>query len=208
MTYIERVNTLHPDIINNFLEVGESSAIPVELQHYILQISWANEIWQTERNITRAARKLRQRVLSQGMRITERNCRERINDALNFFTVDSNVSQEAWDLHTADRLTDYGRLAALKYDFKTAIQAEKDANLYRQRASSNQNTGSKKIVFLLSKDIKAEDLGFQDKSMKEIAKKHNDGFYFKLINKLPIDNKEKKKLFDDAELTDYEEVAE
>jgi len=207
MNAIDRLNTLHPDIINNYLEIGESSAIPKDLQHYIMQISWAAEIWQHERNITRAAAKLKQRVFStQGVRITERNCRERINDALNFFTVDSNVSQDVWDLHTADRLTDYAKAASLKHDFKTAGQLEKDANFYRQRASTTAKTGTKKITFLLTKTLKAEDLGFEDKNMKEIARKHNEGFYIKLISDLPIDKSDKKQLFADAELTDYQEI--
>lgn len=207
MTAIERLNTLHPDIINNYLEVGESSAIPKDLQLYIMQISWAAEIWQHERNITRAAVKLKQRVFStQGIRITERNCRERINDALNFFTVDSNVSQEVWDLHAADRIADYGKIAALKGDIKTALQCEKDANFYRQRASNAAKTGTKKITFLLNKTLKADDLGFEDKNMKEIARKHNEGFYIKLISGLPIDTPDKKRLFADADITDYEEI--
>lgn len=208
MSNLARLDTLHPDIINDFIEKGESEGIPVELQQFIHQISWASEIHHYERNITRAARKLKHRVLTtQGLRLTDRTCRQRINDALNFFSVDSNVSSAVWDMQTADRLQDYAKLAALKHDAKAAGHLEERANFYRQRASAeSQNTGTKTINFLISKDIKAADLGFTDKNLKEIAKKANDGYYIKLINGLPIEKEQKKALFTDAEIVDYEEL--
>lgn len=208
MNALQRLNTLHPDIISDFLEVGESSAIPKDVQLFIMQISWANEIYTYERNITRAAKKLKHRILStQGVRLSERACRERINDALNFFYVDSNVSSAAWDMQTADRLQDYAKLEALNNNGKAAGHLEERANFYRQRATAeSQNTGSKVINFLISKDIKDSDLGFTSKSLKEIAKKANEGYYIGLINGLPIEKEQKKALFRDADIVDYEEI--
>ncbi len=40
-------------------------------------------------------------------------------------------------------------------------------------------------------------------AMKEIAAKHNDGFYVALIDSLPIETKEKKRLLRDADIHDY-----
>lgn len=208
MNTLVRLNTLHPDVINDFIEKGISEAIPVEVQHFITQISWASEIYTYERNLTRAARKLKHRILStQGIRLTDRTCRQRIDDALNFFSVDSNVSSAVWDMHSADRLEDFSKAAALKHDFKTAGLLEEKANYYRQRASAeSQNSGQKTINFLIDPKLTAHDLGFTNKNKKEIARKANEGFYIKLINELPIDKDEKKKLFLDAEIVDYEEI--
>lgn len=207
MNKLARIESLHPDLLNDFLENGESSAIPVEIQNFIHQISFASEIYNYERNINRAARKLKHRILTQqGIRLTDRTCKERINDALNFFSVDSNVSSAVWDNHTADRLLDLSKAAALKFDFKTAGVLEERANFYRQRASAeSQTTGTKTINFLISKNLKASDLGFVDKSKKMIAKKANDDFYIKLIKGLPAEKQDKKSLFADAEVIDYEE---
>lgn len=208
MNKLARIETLHPDIINDFFSKNETSAVPVEIQVFLKQISWASEIYEHERNITRAARKLKYRILSnQDLRLTDRTCRERINDALNFFSVDNNVSAAVWDNHTADRLIDLSKAAALKHDFKIAGSLEEKSNFYRQRAAAqNQNTGTKTINFLIDKKLTAKDLGFTNKNKKEIARKFNEGFYIKLINDLPIEKNQKKSLFADAEIVDYEKV--
>ena len=40
--------------------------------------------------------------------------------------------------------------------------------------------------------------------MKEIASKHNEGFYLNLIDKLPIEKEEKKRLLRDADIQEAE----
>ena len=71
-------------------------------------------------------------------------------------------------------------MAVAKGDLKAALVAEKEANFYRSRASSATSNGTKTINFLLTPSLKAEDLGFTDKNRKQIAKKSNDGFLYKL----------------------------
>lgn len=63
-------------------------------------------------------------------------------------------------------------------------------------------------VFLISTDISPEQLGFKKRSLKEIAKKHNDGFYLKLIDNLPTDDEEKIRLKRDANIEDAEIIEE
>ena len=57
-------------------------------------------------------------------------------------------------------------------------------------------------VFIITPDISVLDMGFENKSLKQIAKKHNDGFYIKLIDSLPLEKEEKKRLFSDADIQD------
>ena len=47
-------------------------------------------------------------------------------------------------------------------------------------------------------------------SLKEIAAKHNRGFYLNLIDNLPIESQEKKRLLRDADIeeAEYEEINE
>jgi len=207
MNKLERINKLHPDIITNFFEVGESSAIPKELQLYLEQISWATEIYQYERNLLHAAKELQKRVLAtQKVKLSVNSCRGRVYDALNYFSIDCNVSQDVWDLDTANKLEELAKLATVKGDFKTAANIRLQANELKVRASSAQQTGTKTINYLLSPNLKADDLGFVDVSRKKIAQKANEGFYIKLINDLPVDKDEKKKLFADADITDVEEI--
>ena len=52
----------------------------------------------------------------------------------------------------------------------------------------------------------AEELGFRKKNLKEIAAKHNRGFYVSLIDGLPIESSEKKRLLRDADIQEAEIV--
>ena len=56
----------------------------------------------------------------------------------------------------------------------------------------------------LLKPITPEELGYSKKSLKEIASKHNEGFYLNLIDKLPIEKEEKKRLLRDADIQEAE----
>ena len=124
---------------------------------------------------------------------------------MNYFSVDLNVPQKVWDLDTADKLEDLKKLAIKNNDFKTAHRIEKDINEYRRRASQVlSDEDFQPHVFLMDPKITGADLGYEEKNLKEIAAKHNDGFYVELITKLPIEKDEKKQLFNDADIDDVE----
>ncbi len=74
-------------------------------------------------------------------------------------------------------------------------------------AEADRNLG---IVFLISPELTPEDLGYSKVSLKEIASKHNKGFYLNLIENLPIEKAEKKRLLRDADIeeAEYEELNE
>ncbi len=55
-----------------------------------------------------------------------------------------------------------------------------------------------------SPEITPEELGFSKRSLKEIARKSNEGFYINLIESLPIENDEKKRLLSDANIQEAE----
>ena len=59
-------------------------------------------------------------------------------------------------------------------------------------------------VFIISPEITPEELGFSKRSLKEIARKSNEGFYINLIESLPIEQEEKKRLLSDANIQDVE----
>ena len=62
MNYLETIEKLHPDIVHHFLQTGECKGIPEENQLFLKQMQWAAEIYEYERNISRAARLLRPSV--------------------------------------------------------------------------------------------------------------------------------------------------
>lgn len=205
MKYLKAIETLHPDIIRDFLQTGKSSAIPVEVQHFVYQLQWAAEIWEHERNISRAARKLAERAFAiQQEVISPQTAKSRIYAAITYFDIDSNVPQQVWDRDTANKMEDLAKLAIKLDKVDTAKQCLIEANELRRRANDTEQTNGRPIIFLMSPDMKIESLGFNRKNLKEIARKASDGFYIKLITSLDIDKNEKKRLMRDAEVQDVE----
>ena len=53
---IEKLDSIHPDLISAFLTGGYCDGIPSDIKLFLQQLQWAAEIFEYERNITRAAK--------------------------------------------------------------------------------------------------------------------------------------------------------
>ena len=206
MTNLEKLENLHPDLISEFLATGQCSRIPEEMKMFLKQLQWAVEIFETERNITRAARKLKLRInAQQGVSVEVRTCMARIYEAINYFNVDCNVSIKVWESNFANKYEDLAKLCAERRDYKNMKLCYDAALECRRRASeiaeADRDMG---VVYLITPEMTPERLGFEKKSLKEIASKCNNGFYVTLINGLPIEKEEKKRLLRDADIEDAE----
>lgn len=212
MTRLDTLDKIHPDLISAFLTTGKCDGIAPDVQIFLKQLQWAAEIYEYERNITRAAKQLRQRInAQQQINIDERTCKARIYAAINYFSIDNNVSIKVWESNYADKYEDLAKLCAAAEDYKTMGKCYSAALECRRRASeiaeADRDLG---IVFLISPELSSEDLGYSKASLKEIAAKHNKGFYLNLIDSLPIEKVEKKRLLRDADIqeVEYEELNE
>jgi hypothetical protein len=204
MNYLARIEQYHPDIVEDFLQKKTSSAIPKDLQILIVQLSFAVEIWEKQRNVKRAARLLKARIHSaQGITLGLMACQQRINDSKIYFHVDMNVSNKYWLLDAADQFEDLAKAALVLHKVTEAGRFTEKAVEYRLRANAEISLADMAPpMFLLSNKMKLEDLGFEKKQLREIARKDSDGFYIKLITSLPIDRKNKKQLLYDANIED------
>jgi hypothetical protein len=212
MNKLDTLDKIHPDLISTFLTTGKCDGIAPDVQIFLKQLQWAAEIYEYERNITRAAKQLRQRInAQQQINIDERTCKARIYAAINYFSIDNNVSIKVWESNYADKYEDLAKLCAAAEDYKTMGKCYSAALECRRRASeiaeADRDLG---IVFLISPELSSEDLGYSKASLKEIAAKHNKGFYLNLIDSLPIEKVEKKRLLRDADIqeAEYEELNE
>ncbi len=210
MTNLQRIEEIHPDLISQFLATGICDNIPRDIQLFLQQLSWAIEIYEHERNITRAARTLQHRInAEQHVKIELRTCQARIYEAINYFQVDNNVPIKVWENQYANQFENLAKLCALAGDYKTQGKCYERALECRRRASeiaeADRDLG---VKFLISPNITAEEMGFSKKSLKEIAAKHSKGFYITLIDSLPIENVEKKRLLRDSDIEyiNYEEM--
>lgn len=210
MNYLARIESLHPDIIEHFIETGMSRAIPEDLQMIISQLTWAVEIWETERNITRAAKLLKMRVKAkQGITLGLMACKQRINDSKLYFNVDCSVSNKYWLLDAADKFEDLTKLAIAQDKLREAGIFHEKATDYRIKANAELSLADMQPpIFLISDKMTLEELGFEKKNLKEIARKHTDGFYLELITKLPVDKSDKRKLLYDAGIEDAKIIEE
>lgn len=207
---IEKLDSIHPDLISTFLTTGECESIAPDVRVFLQQLQWAAEIFEFERNITRAAKKLRVRINAlQHLKIEERTCMARIYQAINYFQVDCNVPVKVWESNFANKYEDLAKLCAQQRDYKS-MKACYDAALECRRRSSEIAEADRDlgVVILISPELTPEQLGFTKKNLKEIAAKHNEGFYVTLIDSLPIETKEKKRLMRDADIEDAEIISE
>lgn len=206
MTTTEQLNTFHPDLISTFLTTGSCAGIPKDIQLFLKQIQWAAEIFEYERNITRCSKKLHLRILSeQGLNIDPRTCKARIYSAIEYFDIDCNVSQKVWESNFADRYENLATMCISRGDIKTAKLCQDAALECRRRSSAIAETDkSWAPVFLINDVLTVDDLRFNKKNLKAIAKKHEDGFYLQLIDSLPIEKEEKDRLKRDANIQDVE----
>ena len=210
MTKIESLESIHPDLISSFLTTGNGDGIPKDIQLFLKQLQYAAEIYETERNIKRAARMLRLRVSAeQHVQISDRACMARIYEAINYFCVDNNVSIKVWESDFANKYEDLAKLCLANDDYKGAKSCYDAAIECRRRASeiaeADRDLG---VTFLISPDITPELLGLESQNLKKIAAKANDGFYIKLIDGLPIEGSEKKRLLRDADIEDAQTMEE
>lgn len=199
---IEKISQLHPDLIAQFLATGRCSAIPIAEQLFLQQLQWSMEIYETDHNISSCARKLRERIAAeQHVQIELRTCQARVYQAINYFCVDNNVSIKVWENVYADRYEDLAEKAIAAEDFRTAARCQESALECRRRASEIvENASHIGITMLFTPEVTPELLGFESKSLKQIAAKHNQGFYSSLIDQLPVDTDEKNRLRKDAGL--------
>lgn len=207
MTYLQQIETLPAEIIQDFRKTGRSLAIPNELQQFIKEVDSVIQIKETEKfdNISRIARELMKLHPS----LTFRNARERVYDAYNLFHVNDSVSNDAWDNIYADKMEDLAKICIAQGKEQIAYKAFEKAHEYRTRAENRIKPEDLKApVFIISTKIKAEDLGFEKANLKEIAKNINNGEYLKMINSFDIDKDERKRILDDAQIIDAEIIDE
>lgn len=204
---IDILDKLHPDLITAYLETGRCDGIPEDVQLFLKQIQWAAELYEYERNITRCASQLRTRIIAQQkILIDVRTCKARIYAAINYFSIDNNVAIKVWESNFADKYEDLAKYASSLNDVKTQMRCYERAIECRRRASEAADIDKEWApIFIIDCKVSAEQLGFQKKSLREIARKNNEGYYLQLINDLPIEKDDKKRLLRDADIQDVEE---
>lgn len=207
MTRLEEMQLLDHKILQEFLHTGESTSISEILQDYIRKINAVPAIVHYNGSaISRCIKALRRQFPD----LTYSQARGIYEDAMNFFYMDNTVTSDAWDNYYADQFDKLARLALGMDKPEAAIRAFSKAHELRTRSTDRIKPGDwAPPTFIISDRIKPEQLGYTKQNLYDIARKAESGYYKKLIDGLPITDKEKERLFEEAEVEDaaFEELA-
>ncbi|MBR2478341.1 MAG: hypothetical protein IKB48_05760 [Bacteroidales bacterium] len=207
MTRLEEVQLLDHKLLQEFLQSGQSSSIPETLQDYIRKINAVPAIVHYNGSaISRCIKAL----CRQFPDLTYSQARGIYEDAMNFFYMDNMITSDAWDNYYADQFDKLARLSLGMDKPEAAIRAFSKAHELRTRSTDRIKPGDwAPPTFIISDRIKPEQLGYAKQNLYDIARKAESGYYKKLIDGLPITDKEKERLFEEAEVEDaaFEELA-
>jgi hypothetical protein len=202
MTSLEKLEKLDPELLIHYRQTGESSALSPELKIFVDQLSAAFEIHSQLNSVTRAAKEL---MIRRPDIKTIHHAKRRIYEAIQFFHVDNNVSNDVWDDFYADYYDRLVLLCIADNRFEAAGRYIKEAHSLRTRKETRINPEDLQgPTLIVGYKIKAEDLGFVKTSLLDIATKAKNGKYIDMIDNLPISDKEKKQILHDADIEDAE----
>lgn len=200
MTRLEELQLLDHKLLQEFLHTGHSMSIPEKLQDYIRKINAVPSIvHHNGATITRCISALRRQFPD----MTYSQARGIYEDAMNFFYMDNTVTSDAWDNYYADQFDKLARLALGMDKPEAALRAFSKAHELRTRSTDRIKPGDwAPPTFIISDRIKPEQLGYAKQNLYDIARKAESGYYKKLIEGLPITDKEKERLIEEAEVED------
>lgn len=186
----KELEKLHPDIVQHYRRTGKAEGIPEKVKEFIDILDRAAEIFNTEKNIARAAR-----MLQGDFDIAFQTARQRIYDAINYFHLNNTVKEEAWHNFYADYFENLAKLALAKDDLTEARRNVERAMSARIKAASihiDPDQLQPKDQ-MLTPDITNERLGLPDVNLKKIW---NDTEEF--IDNLNISNEKKEEVKNEA----------
>lgn len=204
MTIAEKFESLHPDVIQDFLKTSKSHAIPIEVQRFILVLDRIPELQRRFPNITRCARELMAKY--PDFKLSFQMAREFIYTAINYFHLNSNVRNEAWNQYYADRAEDLHNICVQNEDFKTAKEYLSLAHEWRLSKNENQIDAEKlrPVFHLISPEVTPQMLGLgKEYSLKDIWTERNKRYTeaISVIDKMDINSDDKERLREEARQT-------
>jgi hypothetical protein len=211
---LQELDKLHPDIIQTFRVTGKAAGIPVFIQRYILHLDKAAEIHNHCKNMNRAARELINAFPDDKMSF--RTAKYRIEDAINYFHLNSTVKEAAWCNFYADYFEDLAELARADKRLDVAERCMDKAANYRMKAAE-QSLNANEIrphVNVIDPSVPATYFGLPDNiDIKTLWTKREELLdeAKAFVNKLDIRDSQKAATIRDAALNlnitdaDYEE---
>jgi hypothetical protein len=198
------IDKLDPKIIQHYRKTGNSAALDDNTKAYIQQIERAMELFKACANVSRAATLL-QREFKELSLVTSR---KRVYDCINFFHVNNTITNDAWNNFYADRYEAMAQLAAIAGDYKTMLQCTEKAHLCRISKDENKIDPDllKPVTYIVVSDRNLLERDKKKRDINELKRKYLNKEFESVIEKMPVDDKDKLRLKQDAGITEVEEA--
>lgn len=125
----EKLQRLHPDIIQNYLTTGSPSGIPDEVVMYIEKIDKIPELYRRNSSPTKTARALQNKYPT--LFKSFQTARGLVYAAINIFHLNSTVKNKAWDGVYADRFDELAQIEVRRGNIDSAKRLFAEAHRLR-----------------------------------------------------------------------------
>lgn len=201
---LEKLRDTDSRIVQSFLKTHSSAELPVQMQEYITMI---NAVPAIVHHFGQSLGKTVRILQRQFPELSYSQARSIYYDAMNFFYFDDDIAVDAWDNYYAELFDKLAAMAISLNKIDSAARCASKAHSLRTLAKDRLKPQEWKVPsFLINVNVRPEDLNYKSKSVFDIIKKDEDGQYSKLIDGLPTTESEKKRLKQDAGITDAEIV--
>lgn len=128
-TVSEKLERLHPEIIQNYFNSGNSSGIPPEVISYIEKIDKIPELYRRHGSPSRTAQELKR--LYPELFPSQNTARALVYLAINHFHLNSSVKNQAWDNLYADRFDELAQIEVKNGNIEAAKRIYNEAHRLR-----------------------------------------------------------------------------
>jgi hypothetical protein len=202
---LRELDQIDPAIIAEFRKTKQSMAIPEYLQRYIIHLDRAVQIMRYCGDTYKSVRQLMDEFQDEGMSF--RDAERKISDAMNYFHLNNQVKNEAWDQYYADRFEEMADDNKKLGDLKEARLCLEKAHELRTRRDENAiNPEDLKIKDqIISPDMSPERLGLKERNLRKMWLDTNT-----FLEELDLETVHKERILKEAAEVldvDYEEVS-
>lgn len=128
-TTSEKLERLHPEIIQNYFNSGNPSGIPPEVISYIEKIDKIPELYRRHGSPSRTAQELKR--LYPDLFPSQNTARALVYLAINHFHLNSSVKNQAWDNLYADRFDELAQIEVKNGNIEAAKRIYNEAHRLR-----------------------------------------------------------------------------
>jgi hypothetical protein len=168
-TISERIERLHPEIIQNYFASGNTSGIPENVIKYIEKIDKIPELYRRNSSPSATARELK--ALYPDLFTSIQTARGLVYAAINHFHLNSTVKNEAWDNLYADRFDELANLEAIRGNIEAAKRIYTEAHRLRTLRNDDKINPDllQPIIQVISPEATPDILGLDEEyNLKEL----------------------------------------